>query len=100
MDLMRSGTAIPAFLLAMACAAACAADTLTLRNGQVVHGTYMGGTARTVKMQVDDSVKTYDVTDVATLQFTAPAPAASTAHPLGRREGGASQAHAAAPEHI
>ncbi len=66
-------------ILALACAAACMADTLTLRNGQVVQGTYMGGTARTVKMQVDDSVKTYDVTDVATLQFTAPATAASTA---------------------
>jgi hypothetical protein len=55
------------------------ADTLILRNGQVVQGTYMGGTARTVKMQVDDTVKTYDVTDVATLQFTAPATAANSA---------------------
>ncbi len=66
-------------LLALACAAACQADTLTLRNGQLVQGTYMGGTARTVKMQVDDNVKTYDVTDIATLQFTPPAPPASTA---------------------
>src|ERR1019366_5937295 len=68
---MRLRTAI----LALACAAACMADSLTLRNGQVVQGIYMGGTARTVKMQVDDTVKTYDVTDVATLQFTPPAPA-------------------------
>ena len=63
---MRLRTAI----LALACATACLADTLTLRNGQVVQGTYMGGTARTVKMQVDDTVKTYDVTDIASLQFT------------------------------
>jgi hypothetical protein len=65
-------------ILGLACAAACLGDSLTLRAGPNVQGTYMGGTARTIKMQVDDSVKTYDVTDVATLQFTAPAPAASS----------------------
>lgn len=70
---MRLSTVI----LGLACAAAGWADTLTLRDGQVVQGTYMGGTARTVKMQVDDTVKTYDVTEIATLQFTPPAAAAS-----------------------
>ena len=91
---MRLRTAI----LALACAAACRADTLTLRNGQVVQGTYMGGTARTVKMQVDDTVKTYDVTDIATLQFTPPASTAS-AKP-GTAGAGVRKAPAAAPEHI
>jgi hypothetical protein len=82
----------------MACAAACLADTLTLRNGQVVQGTYMGGTARTVKMQVDDAVKTYDVTDVATLQFTPPGPTASaTLAPGHRRPGTAGAAVRKAP---
>ena len=66
---MRFATA----MLALACATACLADTLTLRNGQVVQGTYMGGTERTIKMQVQDEVKTFDVVDVASLQFTAPA---------------------------
>jgi hypothetical protein len=80
---MRLRTAI----LALACVTACLADTLTLRDGKVVHGTYMGGTARTVKMQVDDTVKTYDVTDIATLQFTAPAPAASAVPPSGTHSG-------------
>lgn len=65
---MRLGIVI----LALACATACLADTLTLRNGQTVHGTYLGGTDRTVRMQVEDSAKTYDVTDVVGLQFTAP----------------------------
>lgn len=65
----------------------------------------MGGTVRTIKMQVDDNVRTYDVTDVATLQFTPPAPAASaTLPPRGRRAGmpGAStrKAPAGSPEHI
>ena len=91
--------------LALACAAACRADTLTLRNGQVVQGTYMGGTARTVKMQVDDSIKTYDVTDIATLQFTPPAPTASSIVPRSHREPGAARtgvpkAPADSPEHI
>jgi hypothetical protein len=81
------------------------ADSLTLRNGQVVQGIYMGGTARTVKMQVDDTVKTYDVTDVATLQFTPPAPTASATLPPGHRHPGATgagvrKAPADSPEHI
>ncbi len=74
---MRFATA----LLALACVSCATADTLALRNGQVVQGTYMGGTARTVRMQVEENIKTYDVTDIATLQFTAPAPAASTTPP-------------------
>jgi hypothetical protein len=45
----------------------------------------MGGTARTVKMQVEDTAKTYDVTDIATLQFTPPGPAASATPPPDRR---------------
>jgi hypothetical protein len=85
-------------LLALACAAACRADTLTLRNGQVVQGTYMGGTARTVKMQVEDTVKTYDVTDIATLQFTPPAPTASVKP--GTAGASASKTPAVAPERI
>jgi hypothetical protein len=82
---MRLRTAI----LAMTCAAACSADTLTLRDGHVVHGTYMGGTARTIKLQVDDAIKTYDVTDVSTLQFTPPAPSASAPVPPQRGQSGA-----------
>jgi protein-disulfide isomerase len=69
--------------LAVACATSGWTDTLTLRNGQVVEGAYMGGTARTVKMQVDDVVKTYDVTDIASLQFTPPASSAGAPQPAG-----------------
>jgi len=88
---MRFGTAI----LALACAAtACLADTLTLRDGHVVQGTYMGGTARTIKFQVDDAIKTYDVTDVATLQFTPPAPSASVPVPPRPQPAGATGAAA------
>ena len=64
-------------LFALAFATAGFGDTLTLRNGQVVNGTYMGGTERTVKMEVGDAIKTYDVSDIATLQFTAGATTSS-----------------------
>jgi len=85
---MRLHSAIPALPLAIAFATACLADTLTLRNGEVVQGTYVGGSARTVKMQVDDTEKTYDVTDISTLQFTPPAAAASATLPPGQRQAG------------
>lgn len=99
---MRLRPAILAFPLALACATACRADTLTLRDGQVVQGTYMGGTARTIKIQVDDTIKTYDVTDVATLQFTPPAPAASATLAPRHQHAGAAvrKAPGDSPEHL
>ncbi len=71
-------------LLLVAIASAGFGDTLTLRSGQVVNGTYLGGSARTIKMEVGDAIQTYDVTDIATLEFTtgtatAPAAASTTA---------------------
>ena len=71
---MRFGTA----LFALAFATAGLADTLTLRSGQVINGTYLGGTARTVKMEVGDAIQTFDVTDISSLQFTAGAPSVSS----------------------
>jgi hypothetical protein len=43
------------------------ADTLTLRNGSTIVGTYMGGTAQTFRMQVGESVQTYSINDVESL---------------------------------
>lgn len=62
-------------------AVCCSADTLTLRSGQVVDGTYLGGSSRTIKMAVGDAVQTYDVADVDSLQFTGGAPAAAVTAP-------------------
>ena len=60
------------------------ADTLTLRDGRVVRGEYIGGDARHVKMAVGDRVDTYAVDEVDSLQFgsgqrsqAAPRPAAA-----------------------
>ncbi|HLG97230.1 MAG TPA: hypothetical protein VKX49_13040 [Bryobacteraceae bacterium] len=44
-------------------------DTLTLRNGRVVHGDYIGGDARHVRFTVGDRVETYSIEDIDNLQF-------------------------------
>jgi len=46
-----------------------AADTLTLRDGSTVQGTYAGGDTRTVKMLVGDGVRAFRVGDVVSLTF-------------------------------
>jgi hypothetical protein len=46
-----------------------AADTLTLRSGKVVTGTYLGGTARQVRMDTGDEVRTFDIGAVASVVF-------------------------------
>jgi hypothetical protein len=55
------------------------ADTLQLRNGKTVTGTYLGGTSRQVRMEVGDKIETYAVSEVSSVQFqtaTAAEPAA------------------------
>jgi hypothetical protein len=47
----------------------CSADSLTLRSGRVVHGQFLGGDARQIRMAVGDRVDTFDVADVSNLQF-------------------------------
>ncbi len=54
----------------------CLADTLTLRSGQVINGTFLGGTARQVRMEVGDRIQTFDLTEVSTIHFGAAAPSA------------------------
>lgn len=65
-------------LLALALAGGLMADTLTLRSGRVVNGTYLGGTSRQVRMEVLDRIETFQVGDVTTLEFSS---GASTAAP-------------------
>jgi hypothetical protein len=77
-------------LLILAVAGVGFADTLTLRSGRVVNGTYLGGSARQVRMEVGDGIETFAVGDVQTIQFaggsTAPtsAPAAAVEAPRPR----------------
>jgi hypothetical protein len=61
--------------------AAMAADTVTLRNGRVVTGTYLGGSSREVKLDVGDHLQTLDVEEIASIQFGSAPDAATPAAP-------------------
>ena len=45
------------------------ADTLYKKDGGIVTGTYLGGTARQVRMDLGDRVDSYDVSDVIKIEF-------------------------------
>lgn len=53
------------------CAAAglMTADTLTLRSGETVQGTFLGGTARQIRMDLNGEIRTYDIDHVQSLIF-------------------------------
>jgi hypothetical protein len=57
------------------------ADTITLKNGSVINGTFLGGTARTVRVDVGDNIQTLDVGDISRIEFGGP-----PAPPPPRRE--------------
>jgi hypothetical protein len=44
-------------------------DTITLKNGNVINGNYLGGTARTVRVEVGDNIQTVDVSDISRIEF-------------------------------
>jgi hypothetical protein len=70
--------------IALALATAGFADTVTLKSGRVIHGTYLGGTARQLRVDTGDRVETLDVGDVVRIEFgdfasaSAPAPMRDT----------------------
>ncbi len=48
-----------------------AADTVTLNNGQVIKGTYLGGSPRGVKIETGNEIQTLDVADILRIEFDA-----------------------------
>jgi hypothetical protein len=48
------------------------ADTLVLRNGGTVQGTYLGGDARQIRLDQNGSVQTFDVGQVQSVIFSEP----------------------------
>src|SRR6476660_6575848 len=70
-------------LLILASATLGFADTLYMKDGKVVAGTYLGGTARQVRMEIGDRVESYDITDVSRIEFQA---AATSAPAPSRRD--------------
>ena len=55
--------------LALVLCTAAYADVITLKNGRVVNGTYLGGDSRQVKIAEGDQVETFQVSDIARIEF-------------------------------
>lgn len=56
-------------LILLGAATAAWADRLTLKSGTVVEGTYLGGTARQIRMDVNGQVENYTVDEVRSISF-------------------------------
>jgi hypothetical protein len=54
------------------CTGLASADTITLRSGETVQGTYLGGTARQIRVDVNGNVQTFDVGQVQSVTFIDP----------------------------
>src|SRR5689334_6359975 len=68
------------------------ADTLTLKDGRVLNGTYLGGSARQIRMEVGDNIQTFEIDRVLSIQFgsnsaASPTPAAEPVPPPERDRG-------------
>src|SRR5581483_8901742 len=68
-------------LLSLLTVALASADTLTLKDGRVLNGTYLGGTAREIRLDMGDHVETIPVERVSGLQFDNGAPPPQPAPP-------------------
>lgn len=61
-----------AAILLVAVAAAAQTSTVHLRDGQLVMGTYLGGTKDQVQILVNGQVKIIDTSDISSIEFLAP----------------------------
>jgi len=79
------------FGIALLLATAGYADVITLKTGRVINGTYLGGTAREVRVEVGDQIETFDTSQIAKIEFgngAAPAPSDRNRPVLRRADGG------------
>jgi hypothetical protein len=71
-----------AFAVALfAVALPASADTLELKDGRVLNGRYLGGTAAQVRFEINGNVEVFRVSEVVALTFTGRSSAASSASP-------------------
>src|SRR5580658_8281254 len=82
---------VAAFALGLFLAGAASADTLELKDGRVLQGRYLGGTAAVLRFEVKGEVQTFNVADAVALTFTGNAGTTSAPGPT------AAPAPAAAP---
>ena len=60
------------------------ADRLTLKTGTVVNGTYLGGSSRQVRMEVDGQIQSYEVEQVRSIAFGDDQPLSRTTRPASQ----------------
>src|SRR3989442_626495 len=78
-----------AFAVALfAVALPASADTLELKDGRVLHGRYLGGTAAQVRFEINGNVEVFRVREVVALTFTGRSSAASPPSPAASSEPG------------
>jgi len=70
-------------LLSLAIVGSAVADTLELKDGRVLNGTYAGGTRYDVRFVIDGQEQLYPIGDVAAISFGTTAPSASNSAPSG-----------------
>lgn len=71
---------------AVVCAVSLPADTIVLRSGKTIEGTYLGGDSRSVRVLVGDRAETVAVDDVSEIRFGSGTDAARTPEPRRRVE--------------
>ncbi len=64
---MRRCLVLLGFALALQCGAF--ADTLKLLDGKVITGTFLGGDARTIRMEVNNKIEMFPISEVDSLSF-------------------------------
>ncbi|MFZ0417535.1 MAG: hypothetical protein WAM04_05490 [Candidatus Sulfotelmatobacter sp.] len=76
-------------VIAVLCVAAVGAraDSLELKNGSLIKGTFMGGTKTSISFQVGSSAQSYDVADIRSLRFDSDAPGTSPSGPSKQPRG-------------
>ena len=62
--------AIAAAVLGLLLSGAALADTLELKDGRVIQGRYLGGTAAVLRFEVNGEVQTFNVTQAVAVTFT------------------------------
>ena len=73
-------------ILVFTVASVCSADIITMRNGRVINGIYLGGSASQMQVQVGDNIETVNVADVARIEFRGSEPVArDSSRPTLRR---------------
>lgn len=69
------------FLCGMALIGAAVADTIKLKDGTAVQGTFLGGDSREVRLLVGDGVRSYSIGDIDSIKFGAGSAASSVLSP-------------------